>query len=60
VAPHEHYKQFYNVGQGGTWHEWRIYFLNGVALQPADVLFRAKYINELLSQWKITIASTGS
>ena len=56
----EYYKQLYNVSSKGTWHEWLIYFLNGVAVQSEDVLSRAERINELLNQWKIDVASSGS
>lgn len=56
----EYYKQLYNVSSKGTWHEWLIYFLNGVALQSEDVLSRAERINELLNQWKIEVASGSS
>lgn len=56
----EYYKQLYNVSLKGTWHEWLIYFLNGVAVQSEDVLSRAERINELLNQWKIAVASSGS
>ena len=56
----EYYKQLYNVSSRGTWHEWLIYFLNGVAIQSEDVLSRAERINQLLNQWKILIASGGS
>jgi Fic family protein len=56
----EYYRQLYNVSRYGTWREWLIYFLNGVAVQSKDVLSRAERINKLLNQWKITMASTGS
>ena len=56
----EYYKQLYNVSSKGTWHEWLIYFLSGVAVQSEDVLSRAERINELLNQWKIDVASSGS
>ncbi len=56
----EYYKQLYNVSSKGTWNDWLIYFLNGIAVQSEDVLSRAERINELLSQWKIAVASTGS
>ncbi len=56
----EYYKQLYNVSSKGTWREWLIYFLNGVAIQSEDVLSRAERINELLNQWKIVVASSGS
>lgn len=56
----EYYKQLYNVSSKGTWREWLMYFLNGVAVQSEDVLSRAERINELLNQWKIDVASSGS
>ena len=56
----EYYKQLYNVSSKGTWHEWLIYFLNGIAVQSKDVLSRVERINELLNQWKIIVASGGS
>ena len=48
----EYYKQLYQVSAKGTWHEWFIYFLNGVAVQSEDVLSRAERINELLNEWQ--------
>jgi len=56
----EYYKQLYNVSSKGTWQEWLIYFLNGIAVQSEDVLSRAERINALLNQWKIVVASGGS
>ena len=56
----EYYKQLYNVSMKGTWQEWLIYFLNGVAVQSEDVLSRVERINELIDQWKIDVASAGS
>jgi Fic family protein len=56
----EYYKQLYNVSAKGTWNEWLVYFLNGIALQTEDVLSRAERINELLNTWKIRVASNSS
>lgn len=56
----EYYKQLYNVSSKGTWCDWLVYFLNGVAIQSEDVLSRAERINALLAQWKINVASGGS
>lgn len=56
----EYYKQLYNVSAQGTWDTWLIYFLNGVAVQSEDALSRTERINELLTQWKIAVASSGS
>lgn len=56
----EYYKQLYNVSSQGSWNEWLIYFLNGVAVQSEDVLSRAERINELLNKWKIAVVGRGS
>lgn len=56
----EYYKQLYSISARGSWREWLLYFLDGVAVQSEDVLSRAERINALLSQWKMTLASSGS
>lgn len=56
----EYYRQLYNLSTKGTWNDWLIYFLHGVAIQSKDVLSRAERINELLNQWKIQVASGSS
>jgi Fic family protein len=56
----EYYRQLYNVSAKGTWHEWFIYFLDGIAVQSEDSLSRAERINALLNQWQIVVASSGS
>lgn len=56
----EYYKQLYDVSAKGTWQEWLIYFLNGVAVQTEDVLSRTERINDLLNQWKMQVASSTS
>ncbi|MEM9416875.1 MAG: Fic family protein, partial [Bacteroidota bacterium] len=56
----EYYRQLFNVSSQGSWHDWLIYFLSGVAVQAEDVLSRAERINELLQQWKLQVASSAS
>ncbi len=56
----DYYKQLYQVSINGTWREWLIYFLSGVAVQSEDVLSRAERINNLLNQWKIQLADRSS
>jgi len=56
----EYYKQLYNVSAKGTWNDWLIYFLNGVALQAEDVLSRVERINQLLFKWITAVANNGS
>lgn len=56
----EYYKHLYSVSAEGTFNEWFIYFLNGVAIQSEDVLSRAERINDLLIEWKFKMASGSS
>lgn len=53
----EYYRQLYNLSSKGTWEDWLTYFLNGIAIQSADVLSRAERINGLLNDWKIQASS---
>ena len=52
----EYYKQLYNVSAKGTWQDWLLYFLNGVAMQAADVLSRAERINSLITEWHTLVS----
>ncbi len=54
----EYYRQLYNLSAYGTWPEWLVYFLSGVAVQSEDALSRAERINALLDKWKIQSASS--
>lgn len=56
----EYYRHLFNVSSKGTWRDWLIYFLNGVAVQSEDALSRAERINELLNRWIIEMASSRS
>jgi Fic family protein len=51
----EYYKQLYDISSRGTWNDWLIYFLDGVAVQALDVLSRAERINQLLTDWRIQV-----
>ncbi|MHB9147205.1 MAG: Fic family protein [Candidatus Amoebophilus sp.] len=53
----EYYKQLYNISSQGTWSEWFVYFLNGVAVQGLDVLSRAERINALIIEWQIKVGN---
>jgi Fic family protein len=48
----EYYRQLYSVSKNGTWNDWLLYFLNGVAHQSEDSLSRIERINGLLNRWK--------
>lgn len=53
----EYYRQLYNVSAKGTWEDWIIYFLSGIAVQATDVLSRAERINNLLEEWQVKVLS---
>jgi len=53
----EYYRQLYRVSSKGSWKEWLIYFLSGIAVQSEDTLSRVERINELLNKWKLKVAS---
>jgi len=55
-----YYHQLYDVSAHGTWNEWLIYFLNGVATQSADALSRAEQINDLINKWLTLVAGSSS
>ncbi len=52
----EYYRQLYRVSSQGTWNEWFVYFLNGVAVQGLDVLSRVERINSLIIAWQIKVS----
>lgn len=56
----EYYRQLFSVSSKGTWQNWLIYFLNGVAVQSEDALSRSTRINNLLHKWKLQVASGSS
>ena len=56
----EYYKQLFNVSVKGTWEDWLIYFLNGVAVQSEDALSRSMRINHLLNKWKLQVTNNAS
>lgn len=47
----EYYDKLFAVTQHGSWDDWIVYFLNGVARQAEDALSRASRINVLLDNW---------
>lgn len=47
----EYYRHLYSVSREGAWHDWILYFLNGVALQSEDALSRAERISEIIELW---------
>ena len=57
-------RDYYGALQGvhahGAWHDWLVYFLNGVARQSEDALSRAQRINRMLADWRQRLAGTTS
>ena len=47
----EYYRQLYSLSAQGTWHDWLIYFLSGIAVQSEDALSRAERINAIDAIW---------
>jgi len=47
----EYYRQLFSVSNLGTWNDWFIYFLNGVATQSTDALLRIEKISNIIKQW---------
>ncbi len=57
-------RDYYDALQGahanGAWHDWLVYFLNGVARQSEDALSRSQRINRMLAEWRERLAGTTS
>lgn len=51
----QYYQRLLAVSQKNDWHNWLIYFFNGVATQSQDALQRSEKINTLLVNWKTKI-----
>ena len=56
----DYYRQLYSVSSHGTWSDWLIYFLNGVAIQSEDALSRVERINKRIAQWETEVEKEGS
>ena len=56
----EYYRQLYNISSQGTWQDWLLYFLDGVATQGLDVLSRAERINHLITEWQLKFSGGSS
>ena len=56
----EYYELLYSVSSNGSWNDWLVYFLNGVAVQAKDVLHRTEQINKLIYKWNKEIEDSRS
>lgn len=48
----EYYDLLLKVSEQGSWREWVIYFLRGIAEQSHDAITRAKKLQDLQIEWK--------
>jgi Fic family protein len=56
----EYYDNLHEITVSGNWRNWLLYFLRGVTIQASDVLSRAERITELVNEWSIAAASSGT
>ncbi len=56
----EYYRYLYSVSAHGQWHDWLLYFFNGVATQSADALSRSERINKLIVDWHAQVEQFNS
>lgn len=48
----DYYDLLLAVSERGTWREWVLFFLRGVAEQSRDAITRAKRLQDLQSEWR--------
>lgn len=48
----QYYDLLLAVSERGAWREWIMFFLNGVAEQTKDAIFRAKQLQDLQLKWR--------
>ena len=56
----DYYERLRAVTERGRWEAWLEYFLNGVARQSEDALYRAERINRHLTEWRMATAGVSS
>jgi len=52
----DYYGSLRAVSERGAWLEWLEYFLQGIARMSEDALSRATRINDILAQWRSSLA----
>ncbi len=55
-----YYERLLGVTTAGEWEEWLTYFLEGVEVQSDDAVARIRRIDDLLEQWRKTVADAPS
>ena len=56
----DYYDLLLAVSQRGTWNEWLIFFLNGVAEQSRDATKRVKQLQDIQQTWRQTLTTARS
>lgn len=56
----DYYELLLSVSQQGSWREWLLFFLKGVAEQSRDAIARAKKLQDLQTGWRATLTHPGS
>ncbi len=56
----DYYERLSGVTERGEWLPWLEYFFNGIARQSEDALSRARRINNLLTEWKLSVTGLSS
>ena len=54
----EYYELLLAVSERGSWHEWLVYFLRGVAEQARDANTRAKQLQDLQTEYRKRLMQT--
>ena len=52
----EYYARLLGTTARGEWHEWVVYFLNGVATEAEDAARRIRTIDRLMLRWRTQLA----
>ena len=52
----EYYARLLGTTAPGEWHEWLVYFLNGVATEAEDAASRIRTIDRLMLRWRTQLA----
>ena len=53
----EYYARLLGTTARGEWHEWLVYFLNGVATEAEDAARRIRTIDRLVLRWRAQLAT---
>jgi Fic family protein len=56
----DYYRLLHEVTAYSNWHDWLLYFINGVTLQAEDTISRTERIMELLDNWNLEVAKHGT